>query len=367
MSDAQASHPGFARPLAPAPGGRANCAEIEARGGNWNALRLYAVLLVIYGNGWVLTGGPGSGLWGAPFAQGGLAFLFAIGGYLASESWARDKRTGRFLLRRARRVWPGLIVCVGITALVIGPMATTLTLRSYLLYGQTRAYLGNTLLDLHLFLPGVFQGQQWSGAVNPMLWTLLAGALGCLGIPALGRLRPVPRACVASGLAVLSGSWGLWLTYGHTGPPIQFAKLDLAALLSMLAFFAAGAACRAAEARVPALFRADAAILCFAANWVAASWLGWQAIPLEWLTIPYMAIAFGRLSAPVLTGLGRLGNPSYGAFLYAFPIQQLIVARLPGDRLPILTCGVLSVGLGLLSWHVVERPALDIAWRRLAR
>ena len=74
------------------------------------------------------------------------------------------------------------------------------------------------------------------------------------------------------------------------------------------------------------------------------------------------------MALPVLGRFGVAGNPSFGLFLYAFPIQQLIVRRMPGAAYPILTCFALALMAGYLSWHLVERPALRWAgplWRML--
>lgn len=325
---------------------------------NFDALRIFAVLVVIYGNGWVLTGGPGPGLWGAPFARIGLDLLFAISGYLVTGSWERAPRLPRFLLRRALRVFPGLAACVLVTVLVMGPLATSLTLRQYALNGLTLRYLDNIILYQQLWLPGVFQGQQWVGAVNPMLWTLVPGLLCCLAVPAFGLLPQRPRIWVVAGCAVLCASAALLLPEVRTRLPVHFYRVSVQEMLTEIPFFLVGGLLRLLEPRAPSLWRADLAMLCFAANWVTATWLESWDIVVEWLTLPYMAACFGRMSAPLLGQVGRLGNPSYGLYLYAFPIQQLVVARLPGDPHPILTCVALTLPVAFLSWHLVERPAL---------
>jgi hypothetical protein len=48
-------------------------------------------------------------------------------------------------------------------------------------------------------------------------------------------------------------------------------------------------------------------------------------IPLQWFTIAYMIISFGRMSAPVLRDAAKFGDLSYGLYLWAFPIQQLVL------------------------------------------
>jgi len=326
---------------------------------NFEALRLLAVGIVVYGDGLVLTSAAPSALWGAPLPRIGLDMLFAISGFLATGSWIRTGRVVPYLIKRICRVFPGLIACVLVTVFVFGPLATKLPLRLYLLDGMTRRYLGNILLIPQLWLPRVFEGQQWVGTVNPMLWTLAPGLLGYASIPLFGRL-PFRSKTLGAGLcavlcAVLSLLWPLLVSY----LPIILARQIMSDALVEAPFFLVGVALSFAGQQMgEALWRADLALSCFAANWVVATWLGDWTIVLEWLTVPYMALCFGRTSLPVLGGFGRLGNPSYGLYLYAFPLQQLIIQRMPGLRSPILACFVLALPTAYLSWYLVERPAL---------
>ena len=328
-------------------------------GSNFTALRLFAVVLVIYGNGLVLTGAPASGLWGAPFPRIGLDLLFAVSGYLAAGSWDRLPRLAPYLTKRALRLFPGLAACVLATILVIGPLATRLSLKDYLLDAHTRQYLGNILLVQQLWLPGVFEGQPWVGTVNPMLWTLVPGAACCLLVPLLGQAPLRFRAGVTAGSAAIFAVAAFVMQMEDVKPPPLLFRVSLVDMLTEIPFFLLGAWLAMLEQRRgESLWRPDLAMLCFAANWGVASWLGSWTIVLEWLTLPYMAVCFGRMHMPLLRRLAPLGNPSFGFFLYAFPIQQLIVARLPGNPHPILLCMALALGAGLLSWRLVERPAL---------
>jgi len=333
--------------------------ESNLKSSNFDALRVFAALCVLYGNGLVLTGAPGSGLWGAPFPRVGLDIFFAISGYLVTGSWERTPRLGPFLARRALRIFPGLTACVLATVFVIGPLATSLPLRAYLLNDLTRHYLGNIILYQQLWLPGVFVGQQWVGTVNPMLWTLVPGVLCCLLVPAFGLLPRRSRAWAVAACAVLCAVAALALPVIGPKLPFHLFRVSAVEMLTEVPFFLAGTFLQIVERGAGKhLWRADLAMLCFAANWVVATWLGDWDIVLEWVTLPYMVICFGRMSMPVLGRLGALGNPSYGLYLYAFPIQQLIVERMPGDPHPILTCAALALPIGFLSWHLIERPAL---------
>jgi len=331
---------------------------LPAHRNNFDFLRCVAAIVVIYGHGWTLSGAGGAGLWGVPFARIGLDVFFAISGYLVTGSWERAPRLGRFLANRSLRIFPGLIACVLLSALVLGPLVTTLPAADYLSDGRTWGYLRNIALYQQLRLPGVFDTLREGGAVNGSLWSLLPEFLCYLTVPVLGLLPRRPRLAALAVGGVACGGIGLWLFEGYGGPSFRLYSASIEYMLVQVPFFFAGAGLRLLEGRGTALYRTDLALLCFTLNYGVSSWLGWQCIPLEWLTTPYMVITFGRLSAPLLCQVSRWGDCSYGLYLYAFPVQQLVLERLPADRYPIWTCVAATVPLALLSWHLVERPAL---------
>jgi len=332
---------------------------------NFVVLRTFAVLLIIYGNDWMLLNLPGPGFWGVPLPQIGYGLLFAVSGYRVTAGWDRTPSPAAFLAGRLVRVLPGLAVSVLATAFVIGPLCTTLRLRQYFLNGRTLRYLENAYLHLHLWLPGVFVGQASAGEVNPVLWSLLAGALCCAVLPLPASLPRGPRPAALAVAAAGCGAASLYLQHGVQGSPALLFGVSLPDILGMVPFFAVGALLRTLERRWPDLYRADFALLGYAANWVVASWYDWWDVPVAWLTLPYMAICFGRLSAPLLRRVADLGDLSYGLFLYAFPIQQAVLALRPGSAYAVPAALALTLVAAWLSWHCVERPAM--AWKyRLA-
>lgn len=335
---------------------------VAAINNNFNALQIFSVLIVIYGNGFILTGGPAPGLWSEPFAFVGQHLLFAISGFLLAGSWQRDAGWRRYIVRRALRLLPGLTVCVLFTVLVIGPLATRLSLRFYLLNGQTFRYLGNILLLQQRTLPLVFEGQQWSGSVNPMLWTLLGGTILAACVPGAACLVRHSRPTTLLAASIALGGLGQLLANFPDGHWFQFLHLDIRLILAEAPFFFGGMSWRYLDHVDRTPFSADLAMLCFLANWFVASWWSDWALPVLWITIPYMVACFGRQSAPLLRSLP---NVSYGMYLTAFPMQQLIVSRLPKLPHPIVTCTLTAVLLGSLSWFLVERPALRYGRNRL--
>jgi len=56
----------------------------------------------------------------------------------------------------------------------------------------------------------------------------------------------------------------------------------------------------------------------------------------------------------------RVGDYSYGTYVLAFPIQQFIIWRFGITQPPVLfaLAFIATIALAIVSWHVVEKPAL---------
>ena len=334
---------------------------LEHRDNNFDALRLFAAGMVIYGHGWILSTDGGPGFWGVPFARIGLDIFFAISGYMVTGSWLRTPDLRTFLAKRALRIFPGLAACVVGTAYVMGARLSSLPLRDYLTQPSTHKYLANIALYPRLYLPGVFDGLRQGGAVNGSIWSLLPEVLLYLTVPLLALLAWRPRLWALSLGGLLVGAVGMYLFFGYSGPAFVAYGTDVKYALVQVPFFFMGAFYRLVGDRIPNFYRADFALLGYSLNWMVSSWYGWWNMPIEWVTLPYIVLCFGRMAMPVVRRAGRFGDFSYGMYLYAFPVQQVILGAMPRNEYPILTCMVLTLPLAVLSWHMVEAPALR--WR----
>ncbi|MFS8138242.1 MAG: acyltransferase family protein, partial [Thermomonas sp.] len=96
---------------------------------NFNVMRLVAAWLVIYGHAWAITGRSGQDLLASltrfRFA-GAIAvdMFFVVSGFLIAASLQRNSVRG-YLISRGLRIVPALVVCVGVTTFVIGPLLST--------------------------------------------------------------------------------------------------------------------------------------------------------------------------------------------------------------------------------------------------
>ena len=343
-------------------------AAFAADGSNLDLMRLAGAALVLASHSWVLTGHaetePFAPLLGNYTDGGGLAvaMFFIVSGFLIARS-AMVHPVRDYVRARALRIYPAFVVAVLVQTFVVGLAATRLSTAAYLTDGATwDAALRGLAFSPRLGLPGVFEGNPLPLAVNGSLWTLRIEVLcygGLLGLALLGLLR---RGRVL--LAVAGGFAALGVTVAARAglaPPV-LGTLRIVSILDCGLHFIVGAALWCYRDQVPRRW------------WLAGLGVGVLAIGREsWagpvlfhLVLPYLVLWLA-LTPPVATGLlRRLGDVSYGTYLYAFPVQQSLLAAFGAEMGPVglaLTALPIAVGCGMLSRWVVERPALQ--WQRL--
>jgi len=95
---------------------------------------------------------------------------------------------------------------------------------------------------------------------------------------------------------------------------------------------------------------------------VACSRLPWIAAPCYFFGIPYLALVAAYHPRLLWRRYLEFGDYSYGTYVLAFPIQQLLIWQLGPLQSPMLFALTLAVTLPLamVSWHMVEAPALAL-------
>jgi peptidoglycan/LPS O-acetylase OafA/YrhL len=337
------------------------------RDNSFDLLRLVAATLVVVFHGWPLTGGadPTSDTTGITLGALGLLVFFAISGYLICGSWLREPVARRYAVKRALRIMPALLVGAFVVAFVLGPLVTSVSARDYFGDPGPYSYVGKQFfLDtFNTRLPGVFESNPYPDVVNGSLWTIplevsCYAALAIAGL--LGILRR-PEIMIA-GLAVLFAA----IVIGNPsispeGQPGAGADAWLADLVPCVAFLV-GALLWIYRDRIPRHPRLLAISLLPLVMWFLPSGLQ---IGLEMVTIPYAVIYLGSLRPGRLRTLIAPGDVSYGLYIYAYPTQQTIADAMPSIAPAAMVAIALPLAwtLGLLSWRVVESPALRLKAR----
>ena len=343
--------------------------RVGSRRNNFNALRLIAAVVVLVSHCFALTDStePFATVSGQTLGELGVSVFFAISGFLIAKSWLDDPVLRRFVIKRALRLLPALIVAVLLTALILGPLTSALPPSRYLTRIAVYRYIvENSVLDtINGHLPGVFEHNVYPAAVNGSLWTLPVEAVAYLGAAVLGMVGAFRE---RAGLALVS----FVVLLALSTPLVNLSSVQLTGatggglgtVLYLGAMFNAGALLFAWRERIA--LRWDAA-LGLTAIWIATfgtSWVQTAAI----LAIPYLVLVLAYRTPPRLDVITRPGDLSYGIYIYAFPAQQLVshlwgVGLSPAGMLALVAVPVYL--LALLSWRWIEAPALRFK-RRVA-
>ncbi|MEO7721021.1 MAG: acyltransferase [Pseudolysinimonas sp.] len=330
------------------------------RTNNFDALRLIASVTVVITHSWPLTGRTHAPQWGGVLLSHVAVYVFfSISGYLIATSWNSSRSARGYFARRVARIFPAVIVVVLLTVFLIGPLVTTDSLSRYFANAQTWTYLQGLVLAPTYLLPGVFEHNPTS-AVNGSLWSLGPEFICYLLVAVIGlatwrmtRARPNVRTAVFAMLAV-----ALMAAYWFS--PDRAIRDGAGAMV----FFMVGAIVAERSLRLP-LWPVVPIVLLWGTAGMISRDVGMVA---AWIALPYATLSIGLRGTPGVERAGRFGDFSYGIYLWAFPVQQIIWWIAPGLPLApdILVVLAVTGGLAIASWHLVERRSIALG-RRISR
>jgi peptidoglycan/LPS O-acetylase OafA/YrhL len=334
---------------------------------NFNFLRFLAASLVILSHGIELPTSLASRDWayqltGEPFSWYAVNLFFVISGYLIFASWDANPSLAAFAKARCLRILPGLVFMLVLCILVLGLFFSKLDFFRFLSSDSTLRYFAGCLsiLFVQMQLPGVFEDNPLS-AVNGSLWTLryeivcyagvaILGVIGSSVFPAARRTALLIGIPIAIAATVSIEAWMLPIE-GKTYVIYQLARLGLCFLLGGL-FREFGAI---------ALLRFELAIALLI---VAVFTIRTPAFtPVASVAVAYLGFWCAFVPNNYFCKLTRTApDYSYGLYIYAFPIQQGIVAIIPDAsiRQVIILGFIITLAFAAFSWHFVEKPMLAL-------
>jgi peptidoglycan/LPS O-acetylase OafA/YrhL len=307
-------------------------------------MRLWLALLVVFSHAYPVGGFGRDGLFDVTgqMQLGTVAVIgfFGLSGFLLAQSRSSSS-LGRYALRRALRILPGLWVCLVLIGLVAVPLAVALGGRAS--PDEVARFIGSaaTFQPLPVDIPGLYAGTGVPFIVDAPLWTLpwevyLYAVLAVVGI---GGPRVMRTACPALLIVAAILNWAM-----------QGTALELYGQLPVA--FLTGS-CFSLHA-VP--LRREIAVGALLAT-VAGAFVGHLAV-FGPITIAYLALYLG-MRLPVRSTF----DMSFGVYIYGWPVQSLLaeagLARF--GLVPYLAgCVLLIVPIAALSARLVEKPALRL-------
>lgn len=351
--------------------------DSKEHGNNFDALRLVAALAVILSHAPLTTlGHPYSD----PFYQLmgtigtgdlGLLIFFIVSGFLITKSWQSDPFIKRFLMKRFLRIIPALTIVVLLSVFVFGPALSSLSTGEYFGDADTYRYLANIYMDSSQpALPGVFDGAPLSDAFNAPLWTIgievscytLILLLGCAGFLKGTKPGPFSSAGLCGAIALLLYPLVTFAGDINLGA-FQFLDKHFVVLTTAFLVGAVFALCDQFIA-----LKVETAIIFLGFLVLLASIGKMISLPIDMLVLIFgvfgayliFYLAFANLGR--IKNVGASGDYSYGLYLWAWPVQQIVASAFPANHWTANLALTLPIvfGFAYLSWHLIERPALQL-------
>jgi peptidoglycan/LPS O-acetylase OafA/YrhL len=297
--------------------------------------------------------------------------FFVISGLLISRSYARSKTPGRFLMNRFLRIFPGYWGALLVAACVIGPLVFAHDHGTLAGYGASPdspwTYVALNL-SLKIFQSGIrdlFVHNPAPSLVNGSLWTLMYEFVCYLLVLFLGYF----------GLLRKHSWW--WLGLGALCVANMLARLDFSFplirirqcgdLLHFLSYFTAGI-----------MAHLYGEHLSIGRRGTLAAGLAFLVVGLFPLgPFPYLYhLLMPLILVPLLLGWAfwgavptwemRMPDLSYGMYVYAWMVQQTLVALhlFSADFATYFAASCLfTLAFALPSYLLVEKPSLSLKKR----
>jgi len=323
-------------------------------------------VLVIFSHSFVLGLGPNASeplyqLTRGQVTLGSLSVwaFFCISGFLITQSWSRSPSPLKFIHRRVARIYPGYIVAALFGALIVAPLAADPMSSPAI---SPLDFLMRTILLKEFRSQHVFSHNAFPYALNGSLWSVPYEFWCYIGILLLGVAGMLRRRWFVAALFAAVIAWHLYLSITVWVPGGKILGVIFGFPLfwaTVLPFFLAGSLFHlfGGVTLLRKRLMIAALVILIASNFIPHALI---------VTLPlcgsYLLLGLAYLPLLRPLNLGRFGDFSYGTYLYAFPIQQLIASYGGGTMEPVklfLLSAPLSVGVGALSWFLVERHFLS--------
>lgn len=338
-------------------------AAIQGRRNNFTLFRLIAAIVVLFAHSYALSLGKGNKdpitqflvpIWGAGAGTVAVDLFFVISGFLITASYLHRENIFAFSEARVLRIYPALLVAMGISVFIIGLAATTMPVKIFLSQEATWTYFfknSSLIFGIQPGLPGVFQNNPYPNGVNGSLWTLPIEMTMYFWVALLG-LSSILGNRSAFNLFVL----GVVLLYIVSGPGI-FIGTGYKERFPLMFLF--GAILYVNRTKVILDYRIIAGLAVL--MWVMKSHGKYYEIS-QYAFFAYLVIYVSLHPKIILPSMDKYGDYSYGIYIYAFPVQQACALWIPNltPFTMFLSAMLFTVPLALLSWRYIEKPALKM-------
>lgn len=335
----------------------------SGRNNNFDLTRFVAASMVIFSHSYWLTGNeaiePLGKLCGiVNFGSLGVKVFFAISGYLITKSVMRQYTLTGFVWARVLRIFPGLFAASVFCTFIIGPICTVLPMHQYLTNGALFSFVWR-LTTLHTYpntLPGVFLSNPIANNVNSPVWTLPGELLMYLCVLLLGIILLL----IKKGIKSLIITLPLLLIVLAFFAGINWPAGYLDNVISWAILFFLGMACYFLRSRIVINIPVFIGMLVV---FLLLFHFRFRFVEVAFdVVLMYGILIVSYHPKLQVKNFHKIGDLSYGLYIYAMPVQQLVVQKLsllhPINHF--FVSYVMVLPIAALSWYFIEKPMLKL-------
>jgi peptidoglycan/LPS O-acetylase OafA/YrhL len=360
---------------------------------NFDFLRLAFALFVIITHSYTLTGVfYNDGLYQLSnnqitYSRVGLCGFFTISGYLIFESLNRSKNVFDYFRKRILRIYPALIVVLVLTAIGFSLLSELYSVIGYFtLTSEPYTYILKNLMLSTPFQGSILdtiKGNPYPYYINGSIWTIRYEFLFYISLSLLFFIKKrivlvqailVVTFLVLYFLKLLESEYLQNHIQGSLGFVPYIVKLASqqsdysltgfrpAALIDFGLFFTAGALLSAFNLNTLRY----KGIIGWVAFIIAITFIIFKSYSLiEALVFPVVILTAGLSNTKWIGGLNnKIGDLSYGIYIYGFVIQQVLLRYFELNHLTLTWVTVpIALFAGFLSWNLIEKPAMKLKVR----
>jgi len=331
---------------------------------NFNLIRFIAATLVLISHSFALLYGSSSfeplkSTIGMTLGQIAVDIFFVTSGFLITQSYLNKKSLTQFIFARILRIYPALIVAVIFCVFIVGAFFTQYSLTDYFSNFQTLRYLVRNIiviLGVDHFLPGVFETLPFKNSINGSLWTLPYELWMYLSLVLiyhlLNNICAYSTKITANNLVVIIFVIAFLLNVWY-----QFYPSILKTYLHLFTMFFCGVSFFLLKEKI--LLSQRGMIFCIVL--LTASSFNQEIFSIVYrICLAYVIFYLAYIPAGLIRHFNKVGDYSYGMYIYAFPLQQSILAITQdiSIRTFVFSSLVSTLVLAMLSWHLIEKRSL---------
>lgn len=344
-----------------------------AKANNFDFIRLALAVLVIYSHSFPLGLGSEQAepihVWTHGQMTGGAVavdLFFIMSGFLITASAERSSSVFSYLKKRVARIYPAFVVSAVLTAVIVLPMISATIAGSS--WGMRLGDFVLQTLRLREFdYTGAFATNPFPGAINGSVWSIQFEFWCYIGVALLMTLGLLRRRAWLLGLLLISVAVSVafqvegWV-FGGKMLGVVLSSPQLWARL--LPLYLAGVVFYLYRDRIR---MSGWAALISVVLLVVAACVPYGCAALFPFAGTYLVFYLAFAPWLPLHSAGRFGDFSYGTYLYAFPIMQLLMRGIGHPIAPVLLFAYatpLTLLAAVASWYGVEQRFLRAGRRK---